>query len=232
MLDVQRIDPLLWTWTTDHPQWTDDDEGWEQRVRSVFAERPDAIVLVDPLVPIDPLEAERFYAALDRDLERRGVPVSIVCTIPDHRRSVGLLRERYDARLYAPLASRGEVAGATTVPEETTIADGVILVPLGAPEVDHLAVRIDGSSPALVFGDTVLGRQPADPDGAGELVVAPLDWFQPGSEDWYREELPDRLDRLSDGVEVVLPSHGVTVTAGGGRALRMAAGRVRRGEGT
>jgi hypothetical protein len=227
MLDVQRLDPLLWTWTTDHPQWTDDAGGWERHVRSVFAERPDAVVLIDPLVPIDPLDAERFYAALDRDLERRSVPLRIVCTIPDHRRSCGLLRERYDAGLYAPRASLDGVTGAEVVAAETSVAEGVVVVPLGAPSVDHLAIRIDGVQPALVFGDTILGRQDGDPDGAGELVVPPLDWFQPDSEAWYSGELPGRLDRLAEGVEVVIPSHGAIVSSGGGEALRAAAQRAR-----
>ncbi len=40
MLDVQRVDPLLWIWTTDHPQWTTDDGGWGRAVHSVFTERP------------------------------------------------------------------------------------------------------------------------------------------------------------------------------------------------
>ncbi len=227
MLDVKRIDPLLWTWTTDHPQWTDAAGGWEREVRSVFAERPDAIVLVDPLVPIDPLDAERFYAALDRDVDRRRVPVSIVCTVAWHRRSCGLLRERYDGALYAPEAAEQRVDAATIVAEETTIADGVVLHPLGAPTVDELAVRIEGTTPTLVLGDAVLGRRAGDPADAEPLAVAPLDWFEQGAETWYRQDLPSRLERLAEGVVAVVPSHGAAVTAGGGEALRAAAGRVR-----
>jgi hypothetical protein len=227
MLDVQRMDPLLWAWTSPHPQWTEDNDGWERDVRSVYAERPDAIVLVDPLVPLDPLDAERFYAALDRDLERRRVPVSIVCTVAYHRRSCGLLRERYDGSLYAPTAIRQGVEGATIVTSETAIADGVVLHPLGAPDVDEIAVRIHGATPMLVLGDVVVGRQGGDPGAGDALAVSPLDWFEPGAEPWYRQELPLLLERLADGLVAVVPSHGAVVTEGGDDALRAAVARLR-----
>jgi hypothetical protein len=42
---------------------------WPQEVGSVYAELPETIVLIDPQVPPD--EAERFWGALDRDVERR-----------------------------------------------------------------------------------------------------------------------------------------------------------------
>ncbi len=227
MLDVQRVDPLLWIWTTDHPQWTTDGGGWGRAVHSVFAERPDAIVLIDPLVPTDPLEGERFYAALDRDVERRGVPVSIVCTLAWHRRSCGLLRERYEGSLYAPEAGVSGVDGASVVAAETMIADGVVLHPLAAPGVDELAVRIESDTATLVFGDAVLGRQPFDSDERAALTVSPLDWFEAGAETWYAQDLPGRLELLAQDVEVVVPSHGEVVLTGGGDALLHAVSRLR-----
>ena len=55
------------------------------------------MLLVDPLVPHD--ERERFFAALDRDVERLGVTVGIALTNPWHRRSADQLAERYGAEI-------------------------------------------------------------------------------------------------------------------------------------
>ena len=55
------------------------------------------MLLVDPLVPGD--EEERFFAALDRDVERLGLPVRITLTNPWHRRSSDELMQRYDAEV-------------------------------------------------------------------------------------------------------------------------------------
>ena len=78
-MDVQELKPGLWRWTARHPDWE------EREVSSAYVETGDAVCLVDPLVPRD--EEERFFAALDRDVERLGLPVAIVLTNPWHRRS-------------------------------------------------------------------------------------------------------------------------------------------------
>jgi glyoxylase-like metal-dependent hydrolase (beta-lactamase superfamily II) len=62
-------------------------------VGCVYYEAPDAAVLVDPLLPAG-AEAE-FLAYLDRDVERLGLPVSILLTAAWHKRSASILRERY-----------------------------------------------------------------------------------------------------------------------------------------
>ena len=46
--------------------------GWVEEVGSVYCELPAAVLLVDPVVPADPGEAERLWRALDRDVERLG----------------------------------------------------------------------------------------------------------------------------------------------------------------
>ena len=71
-MEVRRLGPGLWRWTAEHPQW-DHAEQWGPEVGSVYAELPDAVVLVDPLVPAD--EEESFWVELDRDVERTGRPV-------------------------------------------------------------------------------------------------------------------------------------------------------------
>lgn len=52
-------------------------------------------MLVDPLVPRS--EEERFFAHLDQDVERLGLPVRITLTNPWHRRSAEELARRYGA---------------------------------------------------------------------------------------------------------------------------------------
>ena len=88
---MNELAPGLWRWTARHPDWRESD-GWNPEVGCVYYEAPDATVLIDPLVP---LERERFFDALDRDVERRGLPVAILLTVPWHGRSAGELAERY-----------------------------------------------------------------------------------------------------------------------------------------
>jgi glyoxylase-like metal-dependent hydrolase (beta-lactamase superfamily II) len=95
---VLEIATGLWRWTGLHPAWTPADggpDGWEQEVGCYFFEAPDAIVLFDPLVPME--DRDRFFEALDRDVERAGTPVRILVTVEDHRRSSAELAERYGA---------------------------------------------------------------------------------------------------------------------------------------
>jgi hypothetical protein len=68
-MEVHELKPGLWRWTAPHPEWGD------TVVSSAYVEAPDAVVLVDPLVPRD--AEDGFFAALDRDVERRGLPVAI-----------------------------------------------------------------------------------------------------------------------------------------------------------
>ncbi|HEY2309983.1 MAG TPA: hypothetical protein VGH46_02580 [Gaiellaceae bacterium] len=81
-MDVERLADGLWRWTT-------------AASGSVYYEAPDAVVLFDPLLPAG--EEEKFLAYLDRDVERLGLPVSILLTAPRHERSAPILRERYRA---------------------------------------------------------------------------------------------------------------------------------------
>jgi hypothetical protein len=91
-MEVHELKPGLWRWAARHPEW----DG--RIVSSAYLETPDAACLIDPLVPRD--EEERFFAALDRDVERRGLPVAIVLTNPWHRRSSDELAARYGAEIH------------------------------------------------------------------------------------------------------------------------------------
>jgi hypothetical protein len=94
-MNVRQLEPGLWRWTAPHPDWKETDE-WPRDVGCVYYEAPAATVLIDPLVPAGD-ERDPFFAALDRDVERRGLPVAVLLTCDWHARSADELAGRYDA---------------------------------------------------------------------------------------------------------------------------------------
>jgi Metallo-beta-lactamase superfamily len=102
-MQVQELKPGLWRWTARHPEWD------ERVVSCAYLETPEAVVLVDPLVPRVEGEEERFFEALDRDVERRSLPLAVVLTNPWHRRSADELAERYLGAVY--IGAEGELPG-------------------------------------------------------------------------------------------------------------------------
>ena len=97
-MDVRRLADGLWRWTAPHPNaanWPDSGPLLPPEVGCVYYEATDAVVLIDPLLPAD--DEEEFLAYLDRDVERLGLPVSILLTAAWHERSAAILRERYGA---------------------------------------------------------------------------------------------------------------------------------------
>lgn len=84
-MKVAELAPGLWRWSADR-------EGRE--VWCIYYEAEHTTVLIDPVVPDEP---ERFFEALDRDVERRGLPVTIVCTSAGHRAAAAELESRYGA---------------------------------------------------------------------------------------------------------------------------------------
>lgn len=89
----------LWRWSAVHPEWKEG-QGWDAEVWCVYAETPDAVVLVDPLVPAD--DADRFWQALDRDVERLGRPVAVLVSSTWHERSAATVESRYGATRERP----------------------------------------------------------------------------------------------------------------------------------
>ena len=163
---VQEVAAGLWRWTGLHPDWKPEDagpEGWDQEVGCVYYEALDAVVLVDPLAP--PEDEERFWAALDRDVERAAKPVRILLTVSWHGRSAEAVAKRYGAATEGPLPT-GVEARALAAFEETAYwlpAHG-----------------------ALVFGDVVLGAD----DG---LRLCPESWLE-GTLAELRDELRPLLE--------------------------------------
>jgi glyoxylase-like metal-dependent hydrolase (beta-lactamase superfamily II) len=216
-MDVEQVADGLWRWTTPHPDWTPatlEDDGWDRDVACVYYEAADAVVLVDPLVPAEGGERERFLRALDRDVERAGRPVALVVTIFWHERSAGELARRYDgATVWAHRPAVERLSLEVTHP----FVPGDRL-PGGIEAIDaHRRGEVLLWLPehgALVAGDVLLG------DGSGGVRVCPDDWLP---DDVSRAELRERLRPLLElPVERVLVAHGEPVLADGAAALARA----------
>ena len=131
-MNVSELAPGLWRWTAPHPDWREGAD-WEQEVGCVYYEAAGATVLIDPLVPP---ERERFFEALDRDVERRGLPVAILLTCKWHERSAADLTERYGAGDTPPTGIEPFLVQEIEetlwwLPEQRTLVVGDVL--LGAP---------------------------------------------------------------------------------------------------
>lgn len=202
-MQVRELAAGLWYWTGRHPAWTPADgtasrpDGWDQEVGCYFYDGPDAICLFDPLIPME--DRDRFFEALDRDVEQAKKPVRILLTVDAHRRSAADLAERYG------------VAAPALPPERPGLPAGV-----------EIAVEATGAEPlgefvfwvpehrALVVGDLLLGR-------AHGLEV-PRTWL----EDGYDAAIAALRRLLELPVDRVLVTHGEPVLEDGLEALERA----------
>lgn len=190
---VERIEEGLWRWTTAHPDWKPTDD-WEQDVGCVYFEASDAIVLIDPLVPLDPDERDLFLEALDRDVGRVARPVVALLTCVWHGRSAAELAGRYDGRVVAPFS-------------QEALPDGVRAIE--APAADEVVYWLEPVR-AVVPGDTLLGT-------SGGLRLCPASWLgSRGSLAQLRAELAPLLELP---VKRVLTSHGPPRLSDGRAAL-------------
>ena len=199
-MDVQELRPGLWRWTATHPEW-EHAEHWGPEVGSVYAELPDALVMVDPLVPQD--EEDRFWEALDRDVERVGKPVHVLLTVHWHERSVATVLDRYKATLWRP-EEKGQLPAGVHAE-----------VVKGSDWVEALFFL--ESHRALIAGDLLIGK-----NGGG--IELPVRWFPKGEQDWAEQELKPELRKRLGGlpVELVVVSHGEPVLEDGAAALQRA----------
>lgn len=196
---MQELRPGLWRWTAYYPEW-------KQDVGCVYLEAPDAVVLIDPLVPADGAEAKRFWKALDRDVRRAAAPVHVLITVFWHARSSHEIVERYGARLWSHPGQRRRIANRVGEPSDVfEIGDrlpaGVKALETGrSGEVVFWLPR----HRALVTGDVLLGSP---------LRLCPKSWLPRGL---TREQLADNLRPLLDlPVVRVIVSHGDPVLAKG-----------------
>jgi glyoxylase-like metal-dependent hydrolase (beta-lactamase superfamily II) len=206
-MDVARIAPGLWRWTGYHDEWKED-------VGSVYCETEDGVVLIDPLVP--PEDRDRFWLALDRDVERVGAPVHVLVTIFWHTRSSAEMIERYDAQLWAPSSARAAVARRAGQVTHAFRPD--VRLP-GGIEAFRSARRSEvvywiPQHSALVPGDVLIG------DGGRGVTMCPESWLPDGT---GHVELAASLRPLLElPVERILLSHGDPVLEGAPAALRAA----------
>ena len=154
---------------------------------------PDALVLIDPLVP------EELWEQLDELRRRNGKRVVVLTTIRWHRRSRDEVLRRFDATAVRRAADLP--AGVETVRIQRA---GETMVWLPGPR-------------ALVPGDRLLG------DHSGGLRLCPPGWLrylQPGlTQDELREALRPLLELPA---ELVLVSHGGPVLENGRAAIERA----------
>jgi len=206
--DLHPIATGLWRWTAAHPAWVagakpESPSDWPRDIGCVLYDAADATVLIDPLLPEGD---EAFLARLDRHLEERGRPVSILTTIKWHRRSRDELAARYRAR---------------TSRARRHLPEGVEAKPIrGAGETMFWL----GEHRALVAGDRVMGAT------GGKLRLCPESWlgYLPHDSRPSLSQLADRMRPLLDlPVEMVLVSHGEPVLRGGREALARALNRAR-----
>lgn len=160
-MNVVELAPGLWRWTAPHADWKQGDD-WERDVGCVYYEAPDATVLIDPLVPP---ERERFFDALDRDVERRGLPVAVLLTVPWHARSAAELARRYQMT--------------------TEVPSGV--EPFPVPDVEETVWWLPEHR-TLVVGESLFG------DGVGALSLCPDTWVKGERRDALRSALRELLD--------------------------------------
>jgi glyoxylase-like metal-dependent hydrolase (beta-lactamase superfamily II) len=193
-LEVEQIRQGLWRWTAPHPEWTPD-QDWPELVGSVYYEGPRSIVLIDPLVPTD--EEERFWRALDRDVERTGLPVVALRTIHWHERSLEAVASRYDAPVWREPTDGPLPEGVEPIRVESAARETLYWLP------EHAA---------LVAGDVLLSEN--------GLRLCPESWLEDGHTlEEVRAELAPVLELP---VELVLVSHGTPIVAAGHRALARA----------
>ena len=193
-MEVQAIREGLWRWTAPHPDWKPDAD-WPQDVGCVYYEAPEAVVLIDPLVPAG--DEDRFWRALDRDVERVGRPVAVLQTTRWHERSVDEVVGRYEATAW-----RRETGG--------TVPKGV--EPIAVDPAEETLFWLPEHR-ALVSGDVL---EAAD----GDLRVCPISWLPKGE---TAERLATSLAPLRERpVELVLVSHGPPILESGREALARA----------
>jgi hypothetical protein len=196
-----ELAPGLHRWTAQHPDadpspTPGSPADWGPDVGCVAYEAPDALVLVDPLVPDD---REDLRDALDALVRRHGRRVAILTTLGFHRRSKEELAARYDAS--TSRARKTLPAGVETVQIKGA---GETMVWLAEPR-------------ALVPGDRLLAA-----DGGG-LRLSPESWLRYLPSGMRTRQLREALRPLLDlPVEKVLVSHGEPVLRGGHEAIARA----------
>ena len=207
----QEILDGLWRFTTIHPEWSDDDDGWEPVVAWWAIQTDRGLLLVDPLVD--------DWDELDGLIAHGGGCAGIVRTLHWHQRSIDEAAERFAAEVWAqPWPNAHErPEGYVARPYDRPIEPGKPitgdLLPFGAAHDDEV-VLWSGPHRALFAGDVLI----RDPDGT--LRIGPEHWLErAGGSAAVREGLSALLEL---NVLNVLVAHGPLVLGGGREALAQA----------
>lgn len=211
-MHVEQIAPGLWSWTARHPDWRSG-YTWDAEVRCFYVEADEATLVVDPLVPDD--AESRFWDALDRDVERRNLPVAVLLTQAAHARSAGEVAKRYRAQVWGHEYARRKVGSAAyhaIAPGNSTAGDAVALEFDQEPGGSGTPLYFP-SHRALAVGDVFLTVD-------RELRI----WWAHGASgvEWYRDRLlPSLRTWLDLPIEHVLVADGEPLP-GGSELLRAA----------
>ena len=218
---VDRLADGLWRWTSPHPEWSGEanglGSGWPQEVSCVYHESAAGIVLIDPLVP-DGSEGERFWRHLDQDVERVGLPPTIVVSAESHGRSADAVHERYPGSRVLGVS----LAASCTV--DRLLEDGEALpgdchvILTDAPGAARMAIVQCTCHGLLWMSDLLID------DGAGGLRRAPAAWFDdPGAHTWLKDGLPRLLPQLvATPIEHLISAHGPVISIDARAALERA----------
>jgi hypothetical protein len=199
--ELRELARGLYRWTARHPDAEVDPQpgspaDWGPDVGSVAYAAPDALLLIDPLVPANRSDLQE---EVDELVRGHGKPVVILTTLQFHRRSRAELAERY---------------GASTSRAKQTLPDGVETIPIRGGGETMIWLPEHG---ALIPGDRLLG------DDRGGLRVCPQSWLRYLPSKMTQGQLKGALRLLLDlPVEMVLVSHGEPVRSGGREALARA----------
>ena len=202
-MEIEQIAPHLWWWTASHPDWGPEDlkdgQGWAREVSSYALVEDDALVLFDPLVPVD--DESKFWTALDGDVEQHGSP-AILLTVFWHARSSREIFNRYGGTtVWAHEPSLEEFVKRAPVTNAFATGDQL---PGGveALAMHHMAEAAFWipTHRALVFGDTLLGYE-------DHVQHCPESWLREGES---FEASTNALERALAGKqpERLLLTHG------------------------
>jgi glyoxylase-like metal-dependent hydrolase (beta-lactamase superfamily II) len=202
-MDVLEISPGLWRWTGYHSEWKED-------VGAVYCETGDGVVLIDPIVP--PEDTDRFWRALDRDVDRQGRVVHVLVTVFWHTRDSAAMVERYGARVWAPGRARAAIARRSPVSDvfrpDERLPGGIGALPTA--RTGEVVFWLPEHA-TLVPGDVLLG------DGDGGLRLCPRSWLPAGRDE---KALAESLrPTLELPVQRILVSHGEPVVTNAKTAL-------------
>jgi glyoxylase-like metal-dependent hydrolase (beta-lactamase superfamily II) len=209
-VDKHEIAPGLWRWTGRH-------EEWKAGVGSVSWQGAGAFCLIDPIIP--PEDADEFWSALDREVERLALLVHVFITVFWHARQARAVVKRYGARLWAHAPARAPIERRAGAVSDLFLPDDPLPGGLQAFQARGSEVVFWIPEPrALVTGDVILGT------AEGGLELCPEFWSPKGG---GHAKVRENLSALAGlPIERVLVSHGEPVLERG----RLAFERLLRAE--